>query len=240
MNAWPAMQVSLLDGWVLRIASGYTKRANSVNPTYPSSEGDLARKVETCEAIYARQQLPCIFRLTSFGAPAGLDDLLAERGYRRFDHSLVLCRELGNDSPPVQSDPRLSSRPVEPWLNEYVRLSRSPLSRRDAHLAILERIPGNAIFGVLAPVDEGNPVAAGLAVTEGEYVGLFDIVTDPDHRNRGHGAALVTALLASAQASGAKSAYLQVVAENAAAIALYRKLGFTEAYHYWYRIPPDQ
>ena len=178
--------------------------------------------------------------MTSFAAPAGLDELLDERGYHRFDHSLVLSKDLKSDSDSFSPNPHLESREVEHWLDEYVRLSRSPMSRRDAHLAILERIPGNALFGVLIPDGSENPVAAGLAVTEGDYIGLFDIVTDPDHRNRGHGAALVNALLASAVATGAKTAYLQVVSENSAAIALYRKLGFSEAYHYWYRIPPDR
>jgi hypothetical protein len=34
MNAWPSIQTVLLDGWILRMSNGYTKRANSVNPLY--------------------------------------------------------------------------------------------------------------------------------------------------------------------------------------------------------------
>ena len=32
MNALPAMQTQIYDGWVIRFADGYTKRANSINP----------------------------------------------------------------------------------------------------------------------------------------------------------------------------------------------------------------
>lgn len=30
MNAWPSLQTIMYDGWVIILADGYTKRANSV------------------------------------------------------------------------------------------------------------------------------------------------------------------------------------------------------------------
>ncbi|MDR2374804.1 MAG: hypothetical protein LBD96_00015 [Treponema sp.] len=39
MNAWLSLQTLVYDGWIIRLANGYTKRANSVNPIYPSKIG---------------------------------------------------------------------------------------------------------------------------------------------------------------------------------------------------------
>lgn len=65
-------------------------------------------------------------------------------------------------------------------------------------------------------------------------------MTDRTKRNRGFGGKLVNALLAWAAEKGATEAYLQVVATNDPAVRLYRRLGFTDAYTYWYRIPPPR
>ena len=57
------------------------------------------------------------------------------------------------------------------------------------------------------------------------------------HRRRGVGSALLDASLRWARLKGAKKAWLQVEADNQAAIELYRKAGFTEVYRYLYRTP---
>ena len=53
-------------------------------------------------------------------------------------------------------------------------------------------------------------------------------------RGQGLGEKLCRAALAEAQERGVRYAYLQVVQDNAAAMNLYRKLGFSKAYTYWY------
>jgi len=45
----------------------------------------------------------------------------------------------------------------------------------------------------------------------------------------------VGALLAEASRRGSQIAYLQVTADNEAALALYRAFGFAPVYDYWYR-----
>ena len=70
---------------------------------------------------------------------------------------------------------------------------------------------------------------------ENELVGLFDIVTHPRRRRRGHAGALIASLLDVGRHAGATDSYLQVVADNAPAIALYDNLGFSRLYDYWYR-----
>ena len=73
---------------------------------------------------------------------------------------------------------------------------------------------------------------------KGDLVGLFDLVTGPNVRRKGHGTSLISRLLEWGGAHGADRAYLQVVQSNAPAIHLYEQLGFQSVYEYWYRIPP--
>lgn len=234
LKAWPALEQFEFDGWLLRFSKGYTKRANSVNPLYPSSQQAEA-KIATCERAYLSRGLPPIFRLTPFASPQHLDRLLEERGYVRLDPTLVLVKDVSKDElPPVRAGV-LQVQEVADWLDIFCRLRGVPVQDHQTHRDILTAITGDRYPAVL--LVSGKPVACGLAVLEGGYVGVFDLITAPDQRNRGYGRQLVAGLLAWGHSNGASCAYLQVMLENAPARHLYGKLGFGEAYRYWYRVP---
>jgi ribosomal protein S18 acetylase RimI-like enzyme len=74
-----------------------------------------------------------------------------------------------------------------------------------------------------------------LGLTAQGWLGLFDIATAPEQRNRGLGRAVVSSLLRWGRECGAQTAFLQVVPQNAPALQLYAGLGFREIYQYWYR-----
>lgn len=230
INAWPAMQQMLFDGWLLRFAQGFTKRANSVVPLYPGVQ-PLADKVRFCENLYARERLKTIFRLTSIDDCQPLEDLLARRGYRYCDPTEVLTLDLDR-RPPESPAHRLL--PSERWLAVYADLTGMPAAARALHGAILRGIPLPCGYAAIGSSEA--PLACGLAVLEQDLVGLFDVVTDPRARRSGRGTELVSSLLAWAYDRGARRAYLQMVADNGPARGLYAKLGFTPLYRYWYRI----
>jgi len=252
LNAWPALQQVLLGGWVLRFSKGFTKRSNCIVPLYTPNSGqasgatrdiserELHAKVRYCENLYAGEQLQTVFRLTSISPDTKtLQALLDARGYQTADISQVLSKSLAVDAqhPPALA-PVTSTRfqllPLDDWLGVYCLLTGMPASARALHAQILQTIPGETAFGVL--VHAGQPVGCGLAVIEQNLVGLFDIFTHPNERQRGWGASTVNHLLNWAIEKGATCAYLQMVAANSAANALYRSLGFTPSYHYWYRV----
>lgn len=70
---------------------------------------------------------------------------------------------------------------------------------------------------------------------------LLTLAVLPEHRRQGTGARLVAAFLAEALKRGAETAFLEVAADNAPALSLYRRLGFTEVGRRrgYYRTPPD-
>lgn len=234
LNAWPALQQILYDGWILRFSRGYTKRANSVNPLY-SSRLALGEKLATCERLYREQGLPPTFRLSPFTPSAELSGMLDERAYTTVEPSLVLRRPLRQLA--ASGVPEPCEETLDGWMALFAGWSALPDEQRPTLRAMLEAIPGRRSLVSLHV--EGAAVTCALGVLEGDLFGIFDLVTAPEHRGRGYAARLLQALLQGARAQGAEHAYLQVVQSNTPARSLYQKLGFEEAYPYWYRISPE-
>ncbi len=232
LNNWPALQQMLFDGWILRFSEGYTKRANSITPIYTSFL-PVQEKIVACENFYHKKQLPTIFRLLSFSsATADLNSLLAQRNYQRIDHTLVLSTQLSPDT--TTHRPALNNVPLAEWLSLFYQFKQVPTEQQQIHSEMLAHSACDLLCAVL--YHDGVPVACGLGMLENDIFGLFDIVTDSEQRNKGYGTQLVAAMLSWARQHGASRAYLQVTNANQAALHLYKKFGFHELYHYWYRI----
>jgi len=234
-NAWPALSTLLVDGWLVRLAEGYTKRANSLNawrPVVPVTEA-----IHFAAPLFAARGLPLVVRLSPLAGSA-CDMTLAGLDYTRHDETLVMGVDLAALAVSLNEAPEatLAAAPSHLWLDGFAAANGVPADRRIIHDRMVGAIVPPAAFATLGPPT--TPLAWGLAVAERGWVGLFDIVTRPDARRQGAGRRLVETLLAWGHAKGATRGYLQVVAANAPAIALYRRLGFTEAYRYHYRIAP--
>lgn len=228
--SWPSLEQSEAGGVVLRSANGYTKRANSAN-IIGAQDGDFAETVDKCEKYFSEKSLPCIFRLASFCNNKAFDNYLDQADYSQIDRSLVLYRSLEDTNLAAQN---IVIKPCGEWFESYCRISGSDISERERHLEILNRIEEKMLMAVL--LEEGEEVSCGMGVVSNGYFGLFDIATSKDLRGRGYGEKLVNGMLAWAIANGVSESYLQVVADNIAAVKLYEKLGYQYCYEYWYRI----
>ena len=76
--------------------------------------------------------------------------------------------------------------------------------------------------------------AQGLASYSRDWLGLRGVGVRPERRRRGLALAVVGSLLDWGAERGATTAYLQVLADNAPALALYDRLGFTTHHAYRY------
>ena len=232
-RALPVQETELFDGWVVRLAGDGPKRANSVN-VLTASTLPLADKIACCERLFLERGIVPTFRLTQHEVDAGLDGLLEARGYQRQDESIVMVRR------PDGLDVRGGScdwLEAEEWLSLLPQIDQGTPERKRKHVELLRGLVQPALYGATSVA--GQHVAMGLAVRDGVHAGLFDVATLPGARRSGHARALTLALLQRAAELGAQQAYLQVVAKNLAALALYVSLGFEECYRYWYRVLPD-
>jgi predicted GNAT family acetyltransferase len=130
----------------------------------------------------------------------------------------------------------LRSERLADWLALYCQLSGKVLEQQHMHTAILQATPEPRIFAALWDGDQA--VACAVGVLFAGALSIVDVVTDPQHRQRGYATTLLAQIFAWAQQAGATDAALQVQADNAAARSLYARLGFREVYAYWYRVRP--
>ncbi|MCM3786237.1 GNAT family N-acetyltransferase [Neobacillus mesonae] len=233
LNHWQPLSTLLYDGWVLRFADGYTKRANSINPIHYST-CELNHKIKECEKIYSQNQLPVIYKISPFVEPAHLDSILESMRYSVLDITSVQTLNLDQINEPRLTSVQISEEVNTEWLEHFCRLNHVKDKDRSTMEQMLTNIRTRK--GFISFYDEERVIACGLGVIEREYIGLYDIVTDRDYRNQGYAEQMILNLLKWGKDNGATHSYLAVIANNTPALRLYSKIGYSEIYKYWYRV----
>lgn len=231
--------------WMLRMAGGLAKRANSANPRAPGAPLDAAR-LGRIETFYRRAGLPPIVRVTPLASPEA-DALLAARGYRATDASCVMTLRLAPSSPtapkPLPDGIAVTIDTMIPdtWHDAFAQFDDLDTRGRATRRTMLDALDRPHTAVTLRDA-MGATLGIGLAVRDGIHVGLFDVRVARAARGRGLGRAVTRVMLDWASAQGTAdapiTAYLQVSADNAPALNLYRSLGFADAYAYHYRVGP--
>jgi N-acetylglutamate synthase len=147
----------------------------------------------------------------------------------------VLTADLGGrPEPTLRVD--LAPEPDDAWLAGY-------RYRGTALPPVAREVLVNTQQPVFAAVRLDPAPAPLAAVARGAIVDDWLCVTavtvEDRYRRRGLATAVMDRLGSWGRAHGARSCLLQVVESNAPALALYRRLGFTEHHRYHYRLGPQ-
>lgn len=231
-NAWPSLNQVHFGDWCGRFGAGLSRRNNSANPLSPGAE-EPERHLAEIEALYRRWALTPRFRVPSFLDPQVARTLQAS-GYDMEGETLTLFAPLERTS--RASDPGLQvfEAPSPEWIAAKARLSAFSAAEADALARIVGRLAIPAGLALLQA--DGAPAAVAFGALHDGLLCLEAVVTDPDRRGRGFGRRLLQGLLAWGDTRGAEAVCLQVQSDNAAGLALYRRLGLTtELYRYHYR-----
>lgn len=233
MNAWPALQTMVADGWVIRFAGGITRRSNSVIPL-SFTGGDPEKNIDFCESLYGNKKLKPAFKLTPACCPGNLDEILEGRNYIREAETSVQILDISGKSFNPERDVIFDNSVNEQWLLDFIKLSGLNLKSYDTYFRIIENIVlEKCLVSLLV---KGKTAAVGFGVRQEGYIGIFDVIINKRFRGKGFGRVIVESLMRWGQSVGAGTAYLQVMDDNLPALNLYEKLGFKSGYKYWYRI----
>ena len=241
LNASAPPQQRWVDGWLVRFCPGKAKRARCINAVAPG-QLSVSEKLGLCQRVYDEAKLPLIVRITPISQPRVLDSWLEREGLRAFDDTRVMVHA---------NLPELEAEPLDPDLSLHRvghsafaqivgQLRGSPLAQQQAHAHRLELSPVPFEAWVLRRVGDSSVLACGQTAIEANMVGLYDVFTAANERNKGWARRLCAELMHRAREKGATTAYLQVDADNLPARAVYHRLGFADAYAYHYRTAAPQ
>ena len=219
VRAWPALETAVIGGWLWRWSGGASQRANSVS-TVDFAGGDPDAAIDRVEARYRAKSAPSQFHTFDLTRPDGLAERLVARGYQSGETTLTMLATAQPGTPPPGVE--IGNDPSPEWLEIY--LGAITGSRRGVNREILRNVPDpRAFFTVWRG---GRAISTALCVAHRGHAVAECVATRADARGRRGADAAMRALLAWAASLGAHTVGLQVVADNAPAIALYRRLGF--------------
>jgi ribosomal protein S18 acetylase RimI-like enzyme len=236
LNAWPSPRQVLFNHWLLRFSGGPIRRTNSVNPLRASAY-ETSTMIGIAQRLYHARQQPAMFRVPSIAL--GIEASLERRGFIAEGETSTLFADLGASHFAPDGEVDLALDPSLTWLAAKRRLTPVSDVGHQIYRAMIDAIALPRVFAALA--NEGRIASVAYGVIHSQLLVVESVATDPELRQHGFGRRTVGSLMGWGKAEGAKGACLQVGADNVAAQALYRKLGFcTELYRYHYRREPSR
>jgi len=234
-RSWRGLEEERFGNWLLRASDGFTGRANSAL-VVGEPPTDLATAVRTLTDWYVtrglrpRAQVPVPVP-GSEAADAAFD----AAGWLRDDDNLVLTASLADwPAPRVAVD--LAPEPDEAWLTGY-RYRGTPLP--PVARAVLVNAEDPVFASIRCDPAPVRPAAVARGVVVEDWLIVTAVTVDEGHRRRGLASSIMAGLGAWARDRGGRSCVLQVAGDNAPALSLYARLGFTEHHRYHYRLGPE-
>ena len=206
--------------------------ARRLNSAYPHGEPEEGREqaIVDVERFYHQRDRDSIFKLAVREGRHPLQGALEPRGYVPEARTLVLVMELRSDRP-IGEAGLVAPPPAESWFTARARIADwDDAKRAEATHAIT---PRECPVG-FSMIDEGGIVSQGQGVVVNEWLGVTNMYTDPKMRRQGYGRRILESLLTWGGEYGARQAFLQVSADNGAAIQMYTEAGFEHEYEYSY------
>lgn len=223
-DTWPAAERREHAGWLLRRGAGGGNRVSSAARLAPDADPADA------EAGMRQWGQAPLFQVRP--GEGDLDAALAARGYARRDETLILAAPSagiaaeGPDEAAIPCDAPLACM-LEIWAAGGIGPER---------LAVMLRAPAPKLW-LLGRLGD-RPVGAGFAAIADGVAMLHALEVLDAARGQRIGERMTRMSAAWAQRRGAATFALAVTERNAAARALYARVGLAEAARYHYRLSP--
>ncbi|MFC5992388.1 GNAT family N-acetyltransferase [Limoniibacter endophyticus] len=232
-RSWPSERDVAVGNWSVRVDGAMSsKRLNSINPLAPCDEIGFRDDLSQARDILASKGRPPLFRMTPLAGDF-LSDRLDRDGWTRFETSHVLTAELADVASASMGEPVPADEFAQAWASV-----RGLAPEKSADVSkVIERIVLQVGLFVLKS-DDGQATASAICVRDGDLAGFFEVAVSERYRKRGYALKIMSQGMVWAKEQGANTAWLQVLADNEAALCLYRRLGFDNVYSYHYRKPP--
>lgn len=228
----PAAVEDRSSGWWFRHTDSQTWWAGAVLAHGVNQQ--IEDRVVLAERFYVDLDALARFQVCP-ACPEDLDAILAERGYRLEAPIVLLVAKGGTPTPGTAAagvSVRVEESPTEGWV--HVLKASHHKDAAEAERRMIARVRLSSAF--VTAYHDGEPVGIGRAVADGDWTGVFHMVTVPHARGRGIARLVLHSISQWAQSSDAPKLYLQVERHNTIACRLYAGTGFEHLANYHYRV----
>jgi N-acetylglutamate synthase len=225
--------VRALPGWLLPMDSGSIGRAHSAVPLSHDAACADHQAIQSIMAEYAQHGMQAKFRLPDVPAFAPFRAALQQLGYApAFPTLMQVGTAAGMRALATLTSAQMAYAPDEGWVRVFAK--GGPPSADDLGRVANFRRGAGVVFSSVRSPQDGAVVAGGAAAFAHGWACIHGVNTLASHRGQGLAGQALAGLANVALERGVDNVMLQVEQDNASALALYGRAGFSTAWKYVY------